>query len=297
MARKPKNIMFRTNRQSDSGDIKKFAVILTSCVVGILAISIFAILIKYDFDVKSVLGGNAETVTQVEETQIPEVEIEADKTYLFWCAESSGNRMRYAWLVNFKLPERRVTACALDLDMRINVASDAQVGEKKTESIRNVFMQSGIKDLVAYMEADMEIEIDGYIGGDDEEFKSMVNYFGGFDVTVPEQIEYKSGDFSVILVKGKQNLKGDTLFKYLRYLGTLGKRGRSLQATALNEILTSVFNPSNAGRLNSIFSRISNTLETDLSIVDFSSAEAGIKEFAEKGFTLKKTVETPEELV
>jgi len=42
MAKKPKNIMFRTNRQSSSGDIKKFAAILTACVVGILAISIFA---------------------------------------------------------------------------------------------------------------------------------------------------------------------------------------------------------------------------------------------------------------
>lgn len=289
--------MFRTNRQSSDGDIKKFAAILTACVVGILAISIFAILSKYDFNVKSALGGNAESETQVEETQAPEALIQADKTYLFWCADSSGDRLRFAWLVNFKLPERRVTSCALDLDMRINVASDAQNGAEKTESIRSVFMTSGIKDLVAYLEADLGLEIDGYIGSDDESFKSMVNYFGGFDVTVPEQIEYKSGEFSVILVKGKQNLKGDTLFKYLRYLGTLGGRGRAMQATAVNEILDSVFRPSNAGRLGTIFSRISNTLETDLSIVEFSSSEAGIKVFAENGFTLKKTVETPEELV
>lgn len=296
MAKKPKNIMFRTNRQNDSGDIKKFAAILIACVMGILAISIFAILSKHDFDVKSALGGNAETETQAEETQAPEAEIEASKTYLFWCADSSEDRLRFAWLVNFKLPERRVTSCALDLDMRIDVASDAQVGAEKTESIRNIFMTAGIKDLVAYLESDLEIEIDGYIGADDENFKSMVNYFGGFDITVPEQIEYKSGDFSVILIKGKQNLKGDTLFKYLRYLGTLGDRGRSLQATAVNEVLDSVFKPSNAGRLGTIFSRISNTLETNLSIVEFSSSEAGIKAFAENGFTLKKTVETPEEL-
>lgn len=297
MAKKPKNIMFRTNRQSSSGDIKKFAAILTACVVGILAISIFAILSKYDFDVKSALGGNAETETQQAETQALEEETEASKTYLFWCADSSNDRLRFAWLVNFKLPERRVTSCALDLDMRISVASDAMKGQEKTESIRNVFMTAGIKDLVAYLEGDLGFEIDGYIGANDEKFKSMVNYFGGFDITVPEQIEYKSGEFSVILIKGKQNLKGDTLFKYLRYLGTLGDRGRSLQATAANEILDSVFRPSNAGRLGTIFSRISNTLETDLSIVDFSSAEKGIKVFAENGFTLKKTVETPEDLL
>lgn len=288
--------MFTTSRQSSSGDMKKFAAILTACVVGILAISIFVILSKHDFDVKSALGGNAETETQVEETQSAEAEIEASKTYLFWCADDSNGELRFAWLVNFKLPEKTVSVCTLDLDMRVPVASDAAAGAEKSESIRNAFRSSGIKDLVAYMEAGFGVEISGYIGSDDESFKSMINYFGGIDITVPEQIEYRSAEFAVILVKGKQNLKGDTLFKYLRYLGTLGERGRNLQASALNEMLDFVFKSSNLGKRSSIFSRISNTLETDLSIVDFSSGEEGIKVFMENGFSSKKIVDSPEEM-
>ena len=296
MAKKQKNIMFRTNRQSDRGDLKKFAAILTVSVVGILAISIFAILIKHDFDVKSALGGNAETETQAVETKALQSEIEASKTYFFWCADDSSDELRFAWLVNFRLPEREVLVCTLDLDRRITVASDTAQGEEKTDSIRNVFASSGIKELVAYMEGTFGMPIDGYIGSDDESFKSMINYFGGIDITVPEQIEYRSGDFAVILVKGRQNIKGDTLFKYLRYLGTLGERGRSLQAAALNEMLDFVFSSSNLEKRGSFFSRISNTLETDLSIVDFSSCEEGIKVFMENGFALKKTVESPEDL-
>lgn len=290
MAKKQKNIMFKTNRQSDRGDLKKFALILTACVVGILAISVLAILGKYDFDVKSALGGDAETEIQLAETNSAQTEIEADKTYFFWCADDSNDELRFAWLVNFKLPSRVVSVCALDLDVKI------QAGEEKT-SLKKLFASSSVKNVVSYMESDFGLKIDGYIGSDDESFKSMINYFGGIDITVPEQIEYRSDEFAVILVKGKQNIKGDTLFKYLRYLGTLEERGRTLQASAMNEMLDFVFSSSYLEKRSSIFSRISNTLETDLTIVDFSSGEEGIKLFMENGFTSKKTLESPEAFV
>lgn len=288
MARKPKNIMFKTARQSRGGDNKRFAAILIACVVLILAISVFVILSKNDFDIKNVLGGDALTETQPEQSVSAETEIEASKTYLLWCADDSESELRFAWLVNFTLPERRVKLCALDTDMRLGT-------DENRQSIKYVFKHRGIKALVSEMETDWELQIDGYIGSDDESFKSMVNYFGGFDITVPEQIDYRSGELTVILVKGKQNLKGDSLFKYIRYLGTLGEKGRSLQAAALGEMLDYVFKPSNINRCGNIFSRVSNTLETDLTIVDFSAAEEGIKVFAESGIALKRTSETPEE--
>lgn len=290
MAKKQKNIMFKTNRQSDRGDLKKFAAILTACVVGILAISVLGILAKNDFDVKSALGGDAETETQLEETKAVQAEIQADKTYFFWCADDSDDELRFAWLVNFKLPERTASVCALDPDMQVEAGGE-------TLSLKKLFASSSVKSVVSYMESDFGIKIDGYIGSDDESFKSMINYFGGIDITVPEQIEYRSSEFAVILVKGKQNIKGDTLFKYLRYLGTLGERGRTLQASAMNEMLDFVFSSSNLEKRGSIFSRISNTLETDLTIVDFSSAEEGIKVFMQNGFASKKTLDSPEDFI
>ncbi|MBQ3044456.1 MAG: LCP family protein [Clostridia bacterium] len=286
MPRKPKNLMFRTTRQNSGNDNKKFAAILIASVVLILAVSIFVIMSKNDFDVKNVLGGDAVSETQAQPVDTQENEIEASKTYFLWCADDSENSLYFAWLVNFTLPERRVTVCALDLDTRLDEAG----------SIRQVFKSDGIKELVSCMEAAFETDIDGYIGSDDGSFKSMINYFGGIDITVPEQIEYRSGDLTVILVKGRQNLKGDSLFKYLRYLGTLGEKGRSLQAAALSEMLDFVFKPSNLNRCSSIFSRISNTLETDLTIVDYSSAEEGIKQFVENGISSKRTADTPEEM-
>lgn len=289
MARKPKNVMFRTSKQRIGNDTKKFAAILIGCVLTVLAVSIFAILSKNDFNVKNIIGGDAPTETVPEELITQEAEIEASKTYLFWCADDSGTELRFAWLVNFELPARKASVCTLDLNRRI-------VFENQEQSMRHIFRQKGIKTLVSCIENGTEIEIDGHIGSDDESFKSMINYLGGIDITVPEQIDYRSGDLNVLLVKGKQNLKGDTLFKYLRYLGTLDEKGRKLQASAMNEILDYVFKPSNINRCSYIFSKISNSLETDLTIVDYSSAEQGIKLLVENGFATKRIVETPEDL-
>ncbi len=288
MAKKPRNVKFRTVRQSNDAETKRFAAVLVGCVVLILAVSVLFILNKHDFDLKSALGGDAETETVLEETQSVQTDIEADRTYLFWSEDSSTGELRFAWTVNFRLPRRTVSICTLDLDTRIETGGESI-------SIRKANRTASLKEIVWGIEKLYDIKIDGYIGSDDESFKSMVNYFGGFDVTVPEQIEYKSGDLSVILVKGKQNLKGDSLFRYMRYLCTQGERGRKLMASALGEILDGVFKPSNTNRCSTIFSRISNTLETDLTIVDFSSSEKGIKVITENGFASKRTLETPDD--
>lgn len=274
MAKRPKNIMFKTTRQSKGEETKKFTVILVLCVVIVLAGS----LIFIAGNGKS----NGEEVTEVEE----QVKIEAEKTYLFWCADE--NELRFAWLVNVEMPERRAVVCALDINQKLGGGYD--------ESIRQIFASSGAKKLIEGMEAEFETKIDGYIGSDEESFKSMINSLGGIDITVPEQISYRSGSFALTLVKGKQNMKGDTLFKYIRYLCTLGEDGRDLQADAMSEMLAYVFRESNLNKCDSIFSRLSNTLDTNLTIVDYSSAKQGIEILVEEGFASIRTVEKPEKV-
>lgn len=266
--------MFKTTRQSKGEETKKFAAILVFCVVAVLAASLFIII------------GNGrdegEEVTRVEE----QAEIEAEKTYIFWCAD--GTELRFAWLVNIEMPEKRAVVCAIDINRKLGGGYD--------DSIRQVFASEGVKKLVEGMEAEFEIGIDGYIGSEEESFKSMINSLGGIEITVPEQISYRSGDFALILVKGKQNMKGDTLFKYMRYLCTLDDDGRDLLADAMSEMLAYVFKESNLNKCDGIFSRISNTLETDLTIVDYSSAKAGIETLVTEGFASIRTVEKPEKV-
>lgn len=287
MAKKTKNDMFRPQRKSVDKGFRKFSVAFAVGVLLILLVSCLAILNKYDFDIRTAMGGDSVTEIQTEPEKSTVWQGEADKTYFFWCADSESKRLRFAWLVNFRLPESEVSICTLAPDLLF---------EEGTETLESMLAKSGPGETVKKLEELTEIPIEGYIGSDDESFKAMINYFGGVDVTVPEQIEYRGKDFTVILVKGKQNLKADSFFKYLRYLNTLGPRGRSLQATALAEILEGVFKPSNAGKSEKYFSKLSNTVETSLSIVDYSESEEAIKEFMRNGIRKKNIVDSPLEL-
>ena len=276
--------MFTTRRQSVDRGFKKFSVIFASCVLIILAVSCFAILKKYDFDIRTAMGGEPETTTQPVSQETTLLQTQVDKTYFFWCEDSEKGGLHFAWLVNFKVPEMAVSVCTLPLD---TILSDG------TETLDSCFRKYGENATVGKLEEFLGFPVDGYIGSDDESFKAMINYFGGMNITVPEQIEYRGGEYTVILVKGRQNLMADTLFKYMRYLGTIGPRGRNLQASALMEMIDSVFREKNAGKTRKYFSKLSNTLQTDLTIVDFLSAEESIKAYMQGGIKDKNIVESP----
>lgn len=287
MAKKPKNIMFRTRKQSEDRGFKKFSVIFASCVLIILVVSCLAILKKYDFDIRTAMGGEPETTTEAVSQETTQIQTEADKTYFFWCADSEKGGLHFAWLVNFRVPEMAASVCALPLDMMLSDGA---------ETLDSSFKKYGENITVDSLEKHLGITVDGYIGSDDESFKAMINYFGGMNITVPEQIEYRGGEYTVILVKGRQNLMADTLFKYMRYLGTLGPRGKNLQAKALMEMFDCVFREKNVGKSERYFSKLSNTVKTDLTIVDFLEAKESIEAFMKGGIKDKNIVESPKQI-
>lgn len=284
---KRNNMNFRTSKSTMSEETKKFFIVFFACVFTVLAISSLAILKKYDFDVKRAISGEARTepTTEAMSSGIPEVH--GEKTYFFWCASEDRKNLHFSWIVSIKMPERKAAVCSVPPETLINFNGTVS-------SMENVLSKTGDAEFVKAVEATFGSKIDGYISSDENDFRTMINYFGGIEITVPEQVEYRNEGLTLILVKGKQTLKGDSLYKYLCYLDTLGSQGNASQALVMGDILKSVFKPSRAGKTDSIFAKISNTLNTDISIVDFSSAEKAIKILCEYGFDVVTTVDLPE---
>ncbi len=280
--------MFSPRKKGMSDETKRFFAFFFAGVAVILLVSCLAILSKHDFNIRSAISGEAETetTTQAQETGIPEVY--ANGTYLFWCASEDRQSMHFAWIVNVKMPERRLMVYTLQPETVAKVGGNAM-------SLENVYSRFGEAQLAAAVESASGIELDGYIGSTDDSFKNMINYFGGIDVTVPEQVEYRGDGLTLLLIKGKQNMKGDTLLKYLKYISTLGAKSGSMQANVLGSVFENIFTPSYASRGERIFSKISNSLITDLTIVDFSKSEKAARILAENGFEVIKTVDSPEE--
>lgn len=287
--KKRNKMNFRTARGRMSEETKKFFIVFFACVFTVLAISSLAILKKYDFDIRRAASGEAKTepTTEAVSSGIPEVY--GDKTYFFWCASEDRSKLHFAWLVNIKMPERKATVCTIPPETLVNYKGSVS-------SMENVLSKTGNEEFTAAVEATFGSRIDGYICSDETSFRTMINYLGGIEVTVPEQVEYRNEGLTLILVKGKQTLKGDSLYKYLCYLDTLGARGNASQALVMSDILNAVFRPSRAAKTDSVFAKISNTLGTNITIVDFSQAEKAVKILCENGFEAISAVDTPEEM-
>lgn len=289
MAKKSrKNIIFQTQKQSSSGEFRRFVAIFAACVIGIAGVSCLAILSKYDFDFKSAVGGSAETETSVEQTTTKPVTASAQGTLLMWCADSSKENLRFLWLCRFSVPENEVTVYSLD--PKAVVMSD---GVSRT--FEGCYSASGETGLVSAVEEFAGVEIDRYIASTDSTFKTMINYFGGVEIYVPEQTEFRSSEFNLMLIKGKQNVKGDTMFRYMRYLATLGSDGRKKQSEVLIQILDNIVDAKNLEKTDRIYSKLSNTLNTDISIVDYSQNEQALEILTRRGILRKDIAQSIED--
>ena len=269
-----KNLVFKTDKKSRIGSAGKFWLLLPAILIVVLAVSVAVILVQNDFDVNAALGIEKETTTEKAETTAPPVTAEADDTFLFWCASADREEIFFMNIIRVTLPDCAVEVCP------VNVES---VVSRDGKTAQEVYLESGENGLVAAVEYSCSVNIDRYAGATETKFKSMVNYFGGFKVTVDEQINYRSEEMNLVLIKGNQNMKGDTLFKYLRYLTMNGQDGMENQAAVMIEIFENIFNESNVNKRERIYYEFANTFITDITMVDYSKAEDGIVMLMENG--------------
>ena len=239
------------------------ALIFAACALTVLVLSSVAILAKNDFSLMSALGGNVEVTSATEE----ETDLTVDKTeknLLFWCKNSETDALDFLWIVNIRFPECKVKV--------FSPAAVSGLTFNGTEtSINRIYANFGSSGLKGAMEETYGITIDAYIGSNTETFKRMINYFGSVNVNLETNIEYR-GDFNLILMKGENPLKGDLLYKYLVYLGSAGSQCNRERGEILLDIFDTVFTDANYARKDDIFSKIVNLLETDLTIVNYSTA-------------------------
>ncbi len=289
MARK-NNLVFETKKRSGSGSMRRFWFILVACVLAVLTVSLAAILKSSDYDVDTAFGFEKESTTEEAVSETKPITFKADRTFLLLCAESDRQTVHFMNLVRVEMPQCKVTVLSIDPDDVI------QTTENGSESPEAIYAKSGERALVSALETAYDIDIDRYAAATPTDFKTFVNYFGGLKITVPEQIEYKTDKINLVLIKGNQIIKGDSLYKYMLYLGTLGAEGREKQSAAMLEILGGIFNAANTEKRSRIFSQITNNFTTDMTIVDFSAEEDGVIQLMQNGIRESELAFYPEEI-
>lgn len=113
---------------------------------------------------------------------------------------------------------------------------------------------------------DYESVADKYVICTPTQFKKILASFGGVTVNVPNEVNYKSEDFNVILDKGTQKLSDEYAYKYLAISES------SEKARIMCDILYSALSPENAEKSDSLFKVFVNNCKTDISVFDYSNA-------------------------
>ncbi len=282
-----KNVRFRTDSKSKNyGQYRLWALIALVLVFAVI-VSSYLILKNNDFDFRAALGGDPEATAQEDEVNTLSAE-KSDRYFLFWCNDSVSGDLQFFWITKISQPKGKYTILSPSLDENMDYKGTYMTFGK-------IFSLYGDEGLCEAAEKYCNIKIDHRIGSDTEQFKQTVNYFGSVTVDLSESIEYR-GRFNLILMKGSNTLKGDTLYKYLVYTNFIEGNSQKIRCSVLEQILINVINPENAVSLDKIYSRLANTIKTDVTIVGFSAMKGYLTQVFNTGVNETVFAEKPSQL-
>jgi len=274
---KNSNSPFKKEKSYTDALSKKWTIVIACALAVILIGSVVAILAKNDFDLRSALSGEIVTTKQDEETTAKPNVAKSDKYYLLYCFDDDTNDLRFMWIVRMKLPSRAVTVFAP------NVQTMVSYGDNMI-SFNYTYKLHGTDALKSAVEKEYGIDISKYAGSGTNNFKSMINYMGGITLDVPEKVEYRD-EFNLFLIKGKNTVKGDPVYKYLLWLGFGQAENISRRSDVLIEIFSTVFTESNSLKTDAYYSKFANSVETDFTIVDYRKDVETVKYVFENGIS------------
>lgn len=266
-----RKVQFETDRKNEKTGIKKLAVILVAGTLLILTLSIVAILYKNDFDFSRVLSGEpaaTEAETDDENEEIPDFR----RNYILWCLDDENKTLTFVMQVGVSAKSGKISIKSISPNVSVTSGENTLT----LNSFYNEFGAGGLKEALQIY---CGHGFDAYLGSDKTSFRTMIDFMGSIKVNVGEQIDYRSEDFNLILIKGENTMKGDTLYKYFKYLSNLGPQGLEIQAKTMKEVIEAYLTEKNYSRFSSVSSKMLNTLVTDMTALNFTENEEMIKYF------------------
>ncbi len=270
---------FQTDRQRKTG---RFLRSFTAFVVSVLlfaAFSLFYMLRSYDYDLSAILERESTTAETTDpDTPAP---AEGNASFLLCCSTVDGEaeRLYFAALVSCEVASRDVSVCVL--------SPQSKAGANSLEAR---YRSGGAVALREALQAQYQLQLDRYLAVNYSGFKSVIQLLGGVEVTVPERVDYRSAELTLLLLPGRQILRGDMLQKYMQYLSAQGEQGFAGQAELLRAMLTQYLTTAKLEQAETLFTQLINVVESDVTILDFTAAQKPLAFLAYEKEPMKITI-------
>ena len=259
---------FKTSKQDKRGDLMRFFLAFLAFALVFGSISAVVILKHNELSLKSIFskettteGGNE---TTADDQPVSPVKLSGKTNFLIYCSSNDFSEMYFIHII-----EADMGNCVIK-DRPLNPDGKTTDGKTYVQLLK----ESGAGKLVSAIEEKEGVKISKYVGSNAETFALAINYMDGLEYTVDERIEYRNSAYTLILTKGNQTIKGETLIKYFRYCKTLGVDGMRTQGKLVCAMLDSYINDNNVDKGTRIYQRLLSNLDSNSDISYFEAAEA-----------------------
>ena len=165
--------------------------------------------------------------------------------------------------------------------------------------VKNSYLQyfelGGVSEICTALEEEYNIKIDRYVSSNENTFALAINYMGGLQYTVSENVTYRTPDLTLILTPGYQTLKGENLLKYLKYFK---EKDLSMQGELFCKMVENYLTEKNMENAMQLFKGVMSNLadNTNVSYVDAADNLDSIEVFVKNVGANTQTVSTVDEL-
>lgn len=259
---------FKTSKQDKRGDLMRFFLAFLAFALVFGSISAVVILKHNELSLKSIFSKETTTEgsneTTADDQPVSPVKLSGKTNFLIYCSSNDFSEMYFIHIV-----EADMDNCVIK-DRPLNPDGKTTDGKTYVQLLK----ESGAGKLVSAIEEKEGVKISKYVGSNAETFALAINYMDGLEYTVDERIEYRNSAYTLILTKGNQTIKGETLIKYFRYCKTLGVDGMRTQGKLVCAMLDSYINDNNVDKGTRIYQRLLSNLDSNSDISYFEAAEA-----------------------
>lgn len=260
-----KNHKFNTAKQEKRKSFFRLTAIFICIAVVIGSVSVAVILKNNNNFIKDLFTNETTVQSQEESTAENDlVDLEQELTgrarVLLYCTDREASEIYFMAMVDANMKRQSFKVYPLKTD---------------NPDYTKALSTGGYKELISKVESAEGIKIDRYIASDTDTFALAINYMGGLEYTVDERIEYRTDDYTLILTKGDQTIKGETLLKYFRYCKTLdAQTGLQQQGDLICAMIDEYITAENVEKGDIIYEKVLSKInsKSDISYIEASKA-------------------------
>ncbi len=259
-----RNHKFKTSKQDKIGGLLNFFYAFLAFALVFGTISGIVILKHNDLSFEDIFSGKSTTTTADSQTTGDEIvdlnkELTGQANILLYCAEPDASKIHFMIMVDADMDDRTFRVHPLGTD---------------NPDYLNALATGGYQELISAVEKHEGVEIDKYVASNPDTFALAINYMGGLEYTVDERIEYRTDEYTLILTKGDQTIKGETLLKFFKYCKTLGTDGMRQQGKIVCAMIDNFITAENVEDGITIYQKVLSKINSasDVSYVEMSSA-------------------------